>query len=307
MRGALLMSAAIALTGFQVTATPIGLKREEFNVTRETIESFLTASLLDTLFHDDATKLDDIVKRDVMEGDETSTLVQRSNLPFLDTILVFLKNSGLVNTIIELVLLNPELEKISAEATILLLKSGQVNLADVFIALNKSGLALQTIELALDDPQILPGLLRIGSELLKQNGIGILQKRSDALDDNVLDKRETEDAARDTTRSLTKRESQLLNDIFAALKDSGLAESVIQNLLTNPELAAPAAHFLSDILKSHAITLSELLTALKESNFALELLKQILGDKKVLERFGSLILDRVANGKIPEELLGLLN
>lgn len=307
MRAALLTTVAFALTGFHVAATPIGLKKDDFNVTRESIESFLTASLLDTLFHNDATKLDGMEKADTGEGDVTNKLGQRSDLPLLDTILVFLKNSGLVNTIIELVLLNPELEKISAEATILLLKSGQVKLTDVFIALNKSGLALQTIELAVDDPQILPGLLRIGSELLKQNGIGILQKRSVALDDEVLDKREMEETALYSTRSLTKRESQLLNDIFAALKDSGLAESIIQNLLTNPELAAPAAHFLSDILKSHAITLSELLTALKESNFVLELLKQILGDKKVLERFGSLILDKVANGKIPEELLGLLN
>ena len=160
-----------------------------------------------------------------------------------------LKDSGLANVVIDFVLLSPELLDLTADATIFILKSGLINLADLLIALQKSGLVNQILLLALDDPEILPGLLRIGKELLKQNGIDIFSKRSI---DMIT---ELETAAVFEETSIDKRESQLLNELFASLKDSGLGVSIIQNLLTNPDLSAPAATFLTKILKSHAVTL----------------------------------------------------
>ncbi|KAK6459208.1 uncharacterized protein RJT20DRAFT_138283 [Scheffersomyces xylosifermentans] len=231
-------------------------------------------------------------KRNVALRDEFQQLAVRSNIPILDTILLALNDSGLANTVIDFVLLNPSLLDITIDGTIFLAKSGLVNLTDILIALQKSGLILQVINLALDDPEILPGFLRIGKELLSQNGINIFNKRS-------LDEVSIVESAEFDIVSLEKRESELLNELLTSLRASGLAASVIQHLLTTPELAAPAAHFLNGILHSGALSLSDLLTALKESNLVLNLLRDILNDTELLKKFGAIIVDRIARGIIP--------
>ncbi|EAZ62836.1 predicted protein [Scheffersomyces stipitis CBS 6054] len=233
-------------------------------------------------------------KRELTVSD-LQVLASRSNIPIVDAILAALNDSGLANVVIDFVLLSPELLSISIDGVIFTLKSGLINLTDVLIALQKSGLILQVLHLALNDPEILPGLLRIGKELLAQNGINIFSKR----ELNELST-EVEAVADDSFNvyDLSKRESELLNDLFTALRDSGLAASVIQHLLTTPELAAPAAHFLDAILKSGALSLGQLLQALKESNLVLNLLKDILNDRALLIQFGNIVADRISKGLI---------
>lgn len=242
-----------------------------------------------------AHKVPGYTKRDEDLVKEAHELIARSKLPILDKILIALKDSGLANVVIDFVLLSPELLDISADATIFILKSGLIDLADLLIAVQKSGLVNQLLLLALDDPQILPGLLRIGKELLKQNGIDIFSKRS-------IDTSEIEAASVFENTSHDKRESQLLNELFASLKDSGLVASIVQNLLTNPDLSAPAATFLTKIIKSHAITLKELLDALKESHFIFNVLKDILTDKVILETFGELVFEKISKGIISRSM-----
>lgn len=243
-------------------------------------------------------------KRELLLDDATRELIARSKLPILDEILAALKNSGLANVVIDFVLLNPELLDITAEATIFILKSALFNLTDVLIALEKSGSVIQILNLALDDPEILPGLLRIGKELLKQNGLNIY-KRSDGLSDDLsysFDTSEIVESSVFDVNSLDKRESELLNELFTSLKDSGLLVSIVQHLLTTPDLAEPAATFLTKIIKSHAITLKELLDALKESHFIFNILKQILHDKELLKKFADMIFERISKGIIPKDM-----
>ena len=220
------------------------------------------------------------------------SLVEGSNLPIVDEILKALADSGLANSVIDFALLNPELLNISADATIFVLRSGFINLADVFIALQKSGLIIQVLELSLQDPAILPGVLKITKELLRQQGLIKATKRADVEDLDEVD----------VTRDVSKRESEALNEIFAALKDSGLAVSVIQHLLTDPNLTVPAATFLSKIIQSHAITLPQVVLALIESNLIWNLIREILGDPSILKRFEAIIADRIAKGIIPPSL-----
>lgn len=216
------------------------------------------------------------------------SLVERSNLPIVDEILKALADSGLANAVIDFVLLSPELLSISADATVFALRSGFINLTDVLIALQKSGLIIQVLELSLLDPEILPGILHITKELLRQQGLPKTAKREDQ--DALLEEFRCED--------VSKRESEILDEIFTALKDSGLAVSVIQHLLTDPNLTVPAATFLSRIILSHAITLPQVFQALRESNLILNLLRDILGNPAVLKQFLAIIADRISRGLI---------
>lgn len=230
------------------------------------------------------------------QQNEVMRLHVRSTIPILDEILAALKDSGLANVIIDFVLLTPPILDVAIEGTIFVLKSGLVNLTDVFIALEKSGLVLQFLENSLDDPEILPGLLGLGKALLNENGINIFGKRDEIASGEV------QMFPIEPTVGLSKRESELLDELFLSLKESGLAWSVVQNLLTTPELAAPSAHFLSEIVKSGAISLSQVLTALKESNLVFNLLRDILQDRALLEKFGQLLASRIASGVIPRSV-----
>lgn len=226
------------------------------------------------------------------QQNELVQLQIRSNIPILDEILVALKDSELANVIIDFVLLTPPILDVAIEGTIFVLRSGLINLTDVFIALEKSGLVLQFLENSLDDPEILPGLLRLGKALLNENGINIFGKRDEiAFDDQEV-------TLVEPNFELSKRESELLDELFLALKESGLAWSVVQNLLTTPDLAAPSAHFLTEIVKSGAISISQVLVSLKESNLVLNLLRDILQDKALLQKFGELLASRISSGII---------
>lgn len=249
-----------------------------------------------------------IARRDV-------ELVLRSDIPILDQILEVLKDTGLANIVIELVLLSPQLRSISTNVTISLLKSNKIDLTKVLIALQQSGLIILFLNLALDDPEVSVGLLRIGKELLKQFGFNV--KRDDvdrlALRSGVYAAASVEatnesalaiapaESAPPTAPPPENGETDLVTELLKALNDSGLAMSVLQNLLTNPELSEPAAIFLADIIKSGALSIPEILRAVKDSNIIFSLLRDILSDRALLEKFGQLIKNRIASGIISQE------
>lgn len=217
-------------------------------------------------------------------------------MPLLDTILLTLNNTGVALTVIDFVLLRPELLDIVIQTTIWVIRLKLINLTDLIIALQRSNLIMDVLTLGLEDSEILPGLINITMEILKQSGLGLgsLSKR---MDDEAVE------VSNSTNIEIGKRENALLDQLFISLRDSGLAVSVVKHLLTTPELAAPNAHFLVLILQSHALSLSDLLTALKESNLIWELIKQLLGDPQIIIEFGGTIVQRVTQGLIPKELI----
>lgn len=222
-------------------------------------------------------------------------LGKRSDLPLLDTILLTLNNTGVALTVIDFVLLRPELLDIVIQTTIWAIRLRLVNLTDLVIALQRSNLIMDVLTLGLEDSEILPGLINITIEVLKQSGLdlGLLNKR---FDNSVK-------PTNSTIEAIDKRENALLDQLFISLRDSGLAISVVKHLLTTPELAAPNAHFLVLILQSHALGLGDLLTALKESNLIWDLVRQLLGDPLIVIEFGGTIVQRVVQGLIPKDLV----
>ncbi|CUM65229.1 uncharacterized protein PRCAT00002860001 [Priceomyces carsonii] len=222
------------------------------------------------------------------QNDEGVVLSERSNLPILDLINAALKETNLANIVFDTVLLSPRLLELTADGLDFLLKNNFVNLTNVLIATEKSGLIPQVIELTIKDPNVLPGLLRIGTELFRQFTSTPASKRSIEELSEIFDS--------EAVRDLIKRDNPLLNDIFASLADSGLGISVIQHLFTDPQLAAPIATFLIRILRSHAITLPELLNAVRNSHFVRDIINSILGDSSLLENFGKLISNLLSSG-----------
>lgn len=259
-------------------------------------------------------------------------LVARSDLPILDNILTSLKNSGIANVIIRQVLLNPKLLDLSSNATIFLLKTNLIDYAALFNAIEKSGLVNQILLATLEDPEALPGVLRLTQDLLKKNVIGIyLQVNPPPLEvvERVLGNlgkdiesifahldfshpnskpsidgdSATKQPQQSPEAGLTTGDNKLLDDLFQSLKDSGLVVSIVQYLLTDPELADPSAQFLINILQSGAIPICDIVHILENTGILSRLVHDILSDTNILKAFTELILDRIAKGIIPSTLV----
>ncbi|CAI5758874.1 unnamed protein product [Candida verbasci] len=248
-----------------------------------------------------------IMKRDVQFTNHSSnysvtTLQKRSDLPILDTILTALKDSQISLVIIDFGLLNKAILDVVISTTIWILRMNLINLTDLVTAINKSGIIVDVINLTLNDPAVLPGVLNITTNVLKEGGINL---------SNLLRKREVETVIDLRTNlvpnkqiRLNKRESELLNDLFVSLRDSGLAISVIQHLLTTPELSQPAAYFLVQVINSGALTLPQLISALIQSNTLPIVIQQVLSvAPQLLGQVGNLITSLVQNGTIARSLL----
>ncbi|EGV60593.1 hypothetical protein PSN45_001637 [Yamadazyma tenuis] len=224
---------------------------------------------------------------------------KRSNIPVLDKVLTLLNDTNIANIVINHVLLSPTLLDLSTNATIFVLRLNLVNYDNLFIAIEKSGLVNQLILAALDNPNTLPGVLRLIDDLLKDNGINFSSLTSHK---RQLDFETFAPVERRESKTLTKRESELLDELFTSLRDSGLVVSVVSNLLTNPDLAAPSAQFLTEILRSGAISVPEVLQALIESGALINILKDVLTDRAILEKVAQIVVDRISKGIIPKNL-----
>lgn len=245
-------------------------------------------------------------------NDKTSIdITASSESPILDQILVALKDTELANVVIDYILLSPRLLDVTSRATVYLLKSGLINISDVLVSLQNSGLILQVLHLSLEDPTIMPGVLKIGRELLNEEGIDIFAPNSISLQNITDDKKtdgvqtlslKTDPDQENDLANIARRENDALTTFMTALKDSGLSTSVIQHLMTAPELTTPAARFLGTIMRSNAISNRDLFDALRESNVVFDVLRDIRHDRALLAAFGLRIFDLISRGVIPREL-----
>ncbi|KAI5966944.1 uncharacterized protein KGF55_000353 [Candida pseudojiufengensis] len=232
-------------------------------------------------------------------------LSTRSDWPLLDKILTMIDNSGIAITVIDYVLLKPELLDLTINTTIWVIRLRLINLTNLLIALRKSGLVIETLTLSLNDPDILPGLISITKEVIKQGGlkVNLFNKREEktALLQNNIDIEQETSPTKDLI-TLSKRESYLLDQLFLSLRESGLAIAVVQHILTSPQLVSANAHFVVSILQLHALNIVDLINALKESGLLTSVFKDLLGNPQTVKDFAKVVMDKVKKGLIPQKL-----
>lgn len=229
-------------------------------------------------------------------ADAEQRLEPRWEQPMMEKIILALEDSNLVTSIIDYVLLDPELADASANGLIWALRNDMVDIPNFLTALQKSGLGLELIHIGLDDPEIAPGLLRIVKEALVQSNISIFG----LIDVGKNDYGDVESAAIVPPEPpLEKREDPVLNDMLRVVKETGLAETWVVHLMTSPELAEPQATLVLKLIHFHAISAQQIIDALRETNFLHEMFRQIMQDRELLEKVGHLIAQRIMNGVLP--------
>lgn len=231
-------------------------------------------------------------------------LEKRSKLPILDSLFVVFKNSSLCYTIIDFVLLKPPLLELVLNTTIWAIEAQLVNTTNLFIALDKSDLQLDILIACLQDPLVLPGLIKITKDLIKESGIKLINFFSKKKGNN---KRESDKIEVQTlelkTTLITKRDDPVLNLLLSSLADSGLGSTLVIHILTKPELSPAAVHIMYKLLTIKRLTLGLVYDALRKSHLLWNVLRKILTRPQVLLKFGRIIIEKISIGEISATII----
>ena len=213
-------------------------------------------------------------------------LSARSDLPILDTVFRLVNNSGVAIIATDFLLTREPLLDTAIDTLVRAIDEQWVNLTTIFIALDQSNLLLDTLMHAIKDPDVLPGLLRITKEVINQSGFRIF---------NVRETKDIASYSQEASASMDvfKRENSLLVLLFTSLKDSGLVVALSKHILTTPELAPGAAHFVWRILKLRPLTLYKIFDALKRSNLLWNLLREIINVPAILSNFSTIVTQTI--------------
>lgn len=262
-------------------------------------------------------ELNEYLKRFTLENG-SDLLVKRENNTnvFFDSVLSLVKTSGVANVLVKEVLLSPSLLELTSNAVIFILKLNIINYEDLFRAIEQSGIFNQILLGSLDDTKLIQGVLRLGLLLLKKNIVGIYLQVNPpppgmfGAITNTTKVRELEHeftkVSAATSTSLTTRENKLFNDLARSLKDSGLIVSVLQYIMTDPELTEPTAQLIINILQSGAVPICDLVHILEDTGILVRIVQDALSDQQILAKFGDIIIGRINSGLIPSTSVDFL-
>lgn len=200
-------------------------------------------------------------------------------------VLTAIKNTNLAPQILTYFINNKTFQPIVASVIIAVLKSGLLNLTTVFQVLDQSNLVGKVVTDLIADCSLYVDLFNIAKQYIG-NLIPIVQKlisnglSSLSLRDEIYEEEMKRDLVLHQKRDelvLAERDVQdIVVNLMQSLASSGLATQVVKSLLVDPEFYPFAVELISGIIAANALPLSEIVDALKQSNLAGNLLKQIL-------------------------------
>ncbi|KAI5965943.1 uncharacterized protein KGF55_001307 [Candida pseudojiufengensis] len=220
-------------------------------------------------------------KRSVMSPNE---LTKRESQIVTD-ILTIVKDTNLAPTVIEYFISDPTLSQIAQNVIVTAIKDGWINLSTLLKSLNDSGLAVDVIKNLISDcafyaqifklvaqqlanlPQLIGNILGLNSQQVAQS---VEKAKRDALAAVEL-------ANAEQPSTLVTRDTQeILTSLMESLKNSGLANQVVEALVVDDDFYTFGASLIKQLFESGAITLGELLDALIQSGLIPSIIEAFL-------------------------------
>ncbi|KAK6201001.1 uncharacterized protein RJT21DRAFT_132797 [Scheffersomyces amazonensis] len=195
-----------------------------------------------------------------MKSVKSFDVTKRDNI--VTDVLTAIADTDLAPSIIEYFIDDPTLANISTTVIVDVVKSGLINIDALFTALNNSGLAVQVIQDLINDCQFYAEIYNLALQFVGNlvgqitNILGGKSKRDLYIPITVI-KREK--------RDLTSSETSLLTSLMTSLKDSGLADQVVEALVTDQNFYTWGANLIEQLFSSGAITLPEIVEAIAQS------------------------------------------
>lgn len=264
----------------------------------------------------------DHVKREVNLLEDALQLYRREGMldglvelliPILEPVLVTLTQTGLTPVVLDMSMANPEMINFLADGVIWVLRNDLIDLTDLIIGLQRSGMIMDVLHLSLEDPAILPGLIRIATAYMALPLTDDSYAEAPPADQytappadqytapptGVADDGSTGQMSTrglDGLVELFARESVTLNQVLGALNSSGLARQFVQHLLTTPELAEPAAMFVKRIVDLEVLSLNDVVQAFMQANIVGDLIGDLMADTALIAQFGNTAMTLLSGG-----------
>lgn len=215
--------------------------------------------------NDLALSMNDFVsKRENMSANE---IMKRENQIVTD-VLSLIKNFGFAPQIIEYLVSDPTFGPITEKTIVYLIQHGLINIGTLLKALNDSGLAVLVIRGLINDCALYQEIFQVAEQFIS-NLIGKLKAK-------LTSKRELEqfESAAIMVPTVEKRDAyDVLVSVMESLKSSGLADQVVQALVTDQDFLSFGADLIKQLFSSGALTISGLISDLAESGLVPTLFK----------------------------------
>ncbi|KAK6198729.1 opaque-phase-specific protein OP4 precursor [Scheffersomyces amazonensis] len=218
-------------------------------------------------------ELDDIkIKRDVLDVE-----ISKREYKIVTDVLAAINQTQLAPLILHFFATDATFQPIVIDAVVFLLKSGIINFTALFNALDESNLVGNVIEDLIADCDLYVKLFNAAKDIIGNlaqivkdkiaNGIGSLVSKRQVIPYNhdLLD--------------MNKRDIDFNNvvvNLMESLYNSGLATSVVKDILTDSSYIPFATNLLKALISNNALPIDQIIDALKDTDFAVDLFKQLL-------------------------------
>lgn len=228
-----------------------------------------------------------VEKREIMSDE----MLAKRESQIVTDVLTAIKNTNLAPGILKYFITDKTLSPIVKNTIVALIKNGTIDLGTLLKALNDSGLAVEVIQNLISDCTFYADIYKLAgqyigdltSKILKSLG---LSKRELELLNSYENPHLVARASGDSSDS----DNSLLVSLMESLKDSGLADQVVRQLIVDPDFLSFGADLIKQLFDEDAISVSELVSDLAESGLVPSLIEAFLN----LKTFNTVITNALA-------------
>lgn len=200
----------------------------------------------------------------------TSEEISKRESQIVTQILTIIKDTNLAPGVIHYFITDPLLSDVTKLVVVTAIKNGWIDLGTLMKSLNDSGLAVSIIEDLINDCAFYSQIFKMVGELILglPNVVSVEAGVSPEAVSAAVSKREIPVYARDT--------EDILTSLMESLKNSGLANQVVEALIIDDDFYTFGADLVSQLFSSGAITLEQLGEALVQSGLLPPILRLLL-------------------------------
>ncbi|EGV64740.1 hypothetical protein PSN45_005086 [Yamadazyma tenuis] len=248
-----------------------------------TVDSGLSVREI-TMVQESVANINDYVKkRDGLAAEEKS----KRESQIVTDVLTAIKDTNLAVPILEYVINDSTLEPIAVNTISYLIKNDYINIDTLLKALNDSGLAVSVIQDLISDCNFYAEIYSLA--------LGYISDLADKIGDYIkgLFRREymmVEITPKMAPLQRRASEEEILTSLMESLKDSGLANQVVEALVVDPAFYSFGADLIKKLIEDNDISLSSLVADLLDSGLIPSLIKAFLN----LGTFDTIITNALA-------------
>lgn len=186
-------------------------------------------------------------------------------------ILTIVKDTNLAPGVIHYLISDFILARVTKQVVITAIQNGWINLGTLMKSLNDSGLAISVIEDLINDCAFYTQMFKLIGNLIL--GLPTAVSAEAGVSPQVVSAAVSK---RDEVPLYARDAQDVLTSLMESLKDSGLANQVVEALVVDDDFYTWGGELISRLFSSGAITLGELIDALVDSGLIPSLIKAFL-------------------------------